>query len=365
MMSELQAAFGDVVRAATDGDFSRHIDRRFADAELNLLADGINDLVSTVHRGLSETTSVLSALADADLTHRMNGQYRGAFATLKSDINKVADRLTEIVSQLQQASGSLHSATSEILAGSNDLSQRTAAQSSTIEHTSGTVKTVATAVVQNAERATDASQLAATLMQTAEVSGEVMARATESMENITASSNQISTIIGLIDDIAFQTNLLALNASVEAARAGEAGKGFAVVAVEVRRLAQSAAQASADVKGLIERSAQHVQSGSRLVGDVGQKIDAILESARASSRLMESIAAESRVQAASISEVTKAMRTLEEMTQHNAALVEETNQAISTTEMQVSDLDRLVDLFTIDADDAKVTQIEPARRRAG
>jgi methyl-accepting chemotaxis protein len=365
MMSELQAAFGDVVRAATDGDFSRQIDRRFADAELNLLADGINDLVSTVNRGLSETTSVLGALADANLTRRMDGQYRGAFATLKSDINKVADRLTEIVSQLQQASGSLHSATSEILAGSNDLSQRTASQSSTIEQTAGTVKTVAKAVVQNAERATDASQLAATLMQTAEVSGEVMAKATESMENITASSNQISTIIGLIDDIAFQTNLLALNASVEAARAGEAGKGFAVVAVEVRRLAQSAAQASSDVKNLIERSAQHVQSGSRLVGDVGQKIDAILDSARASSRLMDTIAAESRTQAASIGEVTKAMRTLEEMTQHNAALVEETNQAISTTEMQVSDLDRLVDLFTIDADGTKAEAIAPPRRRVG
>jgi methyl-accepting chemotaxis protein len=365
MMAQLQAAFGDVVRAAADGDFSRQISTRFADAELNLLADGINDLVATVDRGLTETTSVLGALAEADLTQRMEGQYRGAFATLKSDINKVANRLTEIVSQLRQASGSLHAATSEILAGSNDLSKRTAAQSTTIEQTSGTIKDVAQAVVQNAERATSASQLAASLVKTAELSGEVMAKATESMDNITASSNQISTIIGLIDDIAFQTNLLALNASVEAARAGESGKGFAVVAVEVRRLAQSAAQASADVKNLIERSAQHVQSGSRLVGDVGQKIEAIFASARSSSGLMDSIAAESRNQATSISEVTRAMRTLEEMTQHNAALVEETNQAISTTEMQVSDLDRLVDLFTIDASDERDSRPAPARRRVG
>jgi methyl-accepting chemotaxis protein len=365
MMAQLQAAFGDVVRAAADGDFSRQISTRFADAELNLLADGINDLVATVDRGLTETTSVLGALAEADLTRRMDGQYRGAFATLKSDVNKVANRLTEIVSQLRQASGSLHAATSEILAGSNDLSKRTAAQSTTIEQTSGTIKDVAQAVVQNAQRATDASQLAASLVKTAELSGEVMAKATESMDNITASSNQISTIIGLIDDIAFQTNLLALNASVEAARAGEAGKGFAVVAVEVRRLAQSAAQASADVKKLIERSAQHVQSGSRLVGDVGQKIEAIFASARSSSGLMDSIAAESRIQAASIGEVSKAMRTLEEMTQHNAALVEETNQAISTTEMQVADLDTLVDLFTIDASDDRPTRVEPVRRRVG
>ena len=91
------------------------------------------------------------------------------------------------------------------------------------------------------------------------------------MERITQSSGKISNVIGLIDDIAFQTNLLALNASVEAARAGEAGKGFAVVAVEVRRLAQSAAQASSEVKGLIEQSGSEVSIGSKLVGEAARK----------------------------------------------------------------------------------------------
>jgi methyl-accepting chemotaxis protein len=97
-------------------------------------------------------------------------------------------------------------------------------------------------VLANAERAKDASSVAATVTRTAEDGGQVMHQATEAMERITHSSGKISNIIGMIDDIAFQTNLLALNASVEAARAGDAGKGFAVVAVEVRRLAQSAAE---------------------------------------------------------------------------------------------------------------------------
>ena len=99
----------------------------------------------------------------------------------------------------------------------------------------------------------------------------VMAQATEAMDRITSSSAKISNIIGMIDDIAFQTNLLALNASVEAARAGDAGKGFAVVAVEVRRLAQSAASASSDVKALIEQSANEVKGGSRLVADAAEQ----------------------------------------------------------------------------------------------
>ena len=118
------------------------------------------------------------------------------------------------------------------------------------------------------------------MSQTATEGGIVMSKATDAMERITASSGKISNIIGLIDDIAFQTNLLALNASVEAARAGEAGKGFAVVAVEVRRLAQSAAQAESEVKGLIEQSGAEVTGGSRLVAEAAQKLVVMLECGR-------------------------------------------------------------------------------------
>ncbi|HVW92110.1 MAG TPA: methyl-accepting chemotaxis protein, partial [Devosia sp.] len=178
--------------------------------------------------------------------------------------------------------------------------------------------------------------------------GRVMNEANAAMERITASSAKISNIIGLIDDIAFQTNLLALNASVEAARAGEAGKGFAVVAVEVRRLAQSAAEASSEVKALIEQSGTEVTSGSKLVADAAQKLAAMLEAARSSNELMDGIAKDSREQASAIEEVSTAVRQMDEMTQHNAALVEEINASIEQTEAQASDLDRIVEVFTLE-----------------
>ena len=348
MMQDLQRAFGQVVDAAIAGDFSRRVDAEFPDDELNTLARSVNGLVETVDRGLGETGFVLSALANTDLTRRMTGDYQGAFARLKADTNAVADKLTDIVGQLKDTSGMLKTATGEILSGANDLSERTTKQAATIEETSAAMEQLASTVLHNADRAREASTVATAVTQTAEEGGQVMGRATDAMARITQSSAKISNIIGLIDDIAFQTNLLALNASVEAARAGEAGKGFAVVAVEVRRLAQSAAQASSDVKALIEQSAEEVKGGSRLVADAAVRLEQILTSARSSSELMNGIAHESREQAASIEEVNTAVRTMDEMTQHNAALVEEMNASIEQTEAQAAQLDRIVDIFALE-----------------
>ena len=186
------------------------------------------------------------------------------------------------------------------------------------------------------------------------------------MERITSSSAKISNIIGMIDDIAFQTNLLALNASVEAARAGDAGKGFAVVAVEVRRLAQSAASASSDVKALIEQSATEVKGGSRLVSSAAEQLAAMLGAVDENASLMQLIAKASREQASAIDEVSTAVRALDEMTQHNAALVEQTNAAIEQTEAQASELDRVVEVFKLDAraDLAPPRRAEPGSQSA-
>jgi methyl-accepting chemotaxis protein len=364
MMSELQGAFGEVVDAAIAGDFTQRVTAEFPDAELNGLASSVNNLVETFDRSVAEVGEVLGAMADTDLTRRMTGNYEGAFAKLKSDINAVGDKLTEVVMQLRSTSGSLKTATGEILSGANDLSERTTKQAATIEETSAAMEQLASTVLANAERAKNASASASKVTNTAEEGGKVMDAANEAMERITASSAKISNIIGMIDDIAFQTNLLALNASVEAARAGDAGKGFAVVAVEVRRLAQSAASASSDVKALIEQSSVEVTTGSKLVGEAAGKLASMLEAIRENTQSLEAIARDSAEQATSIEEVTAAVRTMDEMTQHNAALVEETNAAIEQTEAQATELDRIVDIFAIDQSAAEPQSVPAARRES-
>ncbi len=192
MMQSLQRAFGQVVDAAVDGDFAKRVPADFDDAELNKLALSVNNLLEAVDHGVAETGSVLGALATQDLTKRMVGEHRGAFAKLKDDINAVSGSLNEFVLGLRQTSNSLRNATREMLSGANDLSDRTSKQAATIEETSATMEVLSTTVVENAKRAETASQVAQQVSDTATAGGQVMGRATDAMERITASSGKIS-----------------------------------------------------------------------------------------------------------------------------------------------------------------------------
>jgi methyl-accepting chemotaxis protein len=289
----------------------------------------------------------LERLANGDLSSGIDTSFAGEFDVVRRAFNHTVEQFGNIMSRLRDTSGMLKTATSEILSGANDLAARSSRQASAIEDTTAAMQQLATIVTENAGRAEIANTQSRAMLEAAERSGEVMRSANAAMERIAESSSRISSIIGMIDDIAFQTNLLALNASVEAARAGDAGKGFAVVAVEVRRLAQSAANASSEVKVLIEQSAQEVRGGSQLVSDAAARIAGMLEAVDGNGRLVGEMASAGNVQSGAIGEVTQAVRAMDEMTQQNAALVEQINAAIEQTESQAAELDGLVLQFVM------------------
>lgn len=309
---------------------------------------------------VNELSHVLELLAQGNLNCSIDGQFPGELEQVRLAFNETVHRFGNIVVELRETSSALRDATGEILAGANDLAERTTRQAAAIEETSAAVEQLSQAVTTNAQRAESARTNAKSVSEGAMEAGDVMGEANLAMEDVTAQASKISNIIGMIDDIAFQTNLLALNASVEAARAGDAGKGFAVVAVEVRRLAQSAAAASNDVKGLIEQSSQAVAKGSKLVASAADRLGSMVSRVRENAELMEEIARANGEQASAISEVNTAVRQMDEMTQHNAALVEETNAAIEQTEGQASRVDSLIDVFVVGRPAESVGRSKPS-----
>ena len=336
---------GELVASAGAGDFSRRLAEDGKQGFMLELAKGMNELVSTVDQGLNETVSVMSAMAQGDLTQRIAGDYRGTFLKLKDDSNQMAEKIGGIAKRIVAATGTVSDATSEIAAGAGDLSSRTEQQASSLEETAASMEELSATVRQNADNAQQANQLAAAARDAAANGGEVVASAVDAMSKIEDSSKQITEIVGMIDEIAFQTNLLALNAAVEAARAGEAGKGFAVVATEVRALAQRSGRASKEIKDLISNSDSQVRDGVGLVQKAGTSLEEIVTSVKKVADIISDIAAASKEQASGIDEVGTAVSNMDEMTQQNAALVEETTAALHSTTAQVDDLKKLVSFF--------------------
>jgi methyl-accepting chemotaxis protein len=345
MMAELGAAFGEVVAAAAAGDFGRRVQANFADAELNALAGSVNALLETVQGGLSETCEVLAELSAGHLSTRIEGMYQGAFAELKNGTNALAEEFESTLAKLSETVAAVRSATTEILDGVTDLAERTSEESNAVSMATNQLGAFAGTVKKTASEAAQATGMAEGAESQAQQGEKVVASALEAMQRIRASSDKISEVIAMIDEIAFQTNLLALNAAVEAARAGDSGRGFAVVATEVRSLAKRSADASNDVKKLVEAAHGDVKVGVGLVEETAQMFEAIVTSVNDLTGLMNGISQTAMSQASDVSAINTEIDGIGSMAHQNAALVEETNAALALTDEQTRALSEHIARF--------------------
>ena len=348
-----------MVENAVRGDFSQRISLEGKAGFFRLVSEGINRLAENVSGVSEELASTLESLSQGDLSRRIDKQYEGVFQRLKDDFNNTVEKLSEIVRRINAAAEAIATASREVADGSLDLSERTEQQASSLEQTAASMEELAATVRSNADNAQQVNVFANDARAAAERGGRVAGSAVEAMRRIEQSSQKISDIIGVIDEIAFQTNLLALNAAVEAARAGDAGRGFAVVAQEVRNLAQRSAQASREIKTLINDSGSQVKDGVDLVRSAGATLTDIVAGIARVADLVSEIARATAEQASGLDEVNTSVAQMDEMTQKNAALVEESTASARSLEEQADGLRRQMAFFALDRATAE------ARARAG
>ncbi len=292
----------------------------------------------------------------SDLTYRLPAM-KGEFNHLSTSLNQFIGGLHDIVSRVRDSASTIGETSQHVAQGNQSLSARTEEQAAGLEETASSMEQLTATVKRNADSAQRANELAQSASQVASRGGETVRGVVTTMEGISESSRKIADIIGVIDSIAFQTNILALNAAVEAARAGEQGRGFAVVATEVRALAQRSAQAAKEIKGLIQASADQVESGTRFVGDAGKTMDDIVASVREVTDIIADISGASREQLSGIEQVNRAVTDMDTSTQQNAAMVEQSAAAAEHMAQQAQDLIAAVARFKLHASAAADTRL--------
>jgi methyl-accepting chemotaxis protein len=338
----------EVIQAVLSGARDPRIAIQGKSGNLQLLAEGINELIGNVSTTVAETVQLVRRAVDGDLTSRMQVDNKlGEFKALAASVNSLIQAMMGVVTSLTNTCRAVQVGAEEISLGNRDLSKRTDEQASSLIETASSMKRMTSTVKSNADSAAQANQLAVAAREEAERGGAVVSAAVAAMSEINLASNKIAEITSMIDEIAFQTNLLALNAAVEAARAGDQGKGFAVVASEVRNLASRSAEAAKEIKVLIVDAVGKVVEGTKLVNESGKMLGEIVLRVTRVTDVMAEIANSSREQATGIEQVNGAVAAMDTMTQQNAALVEKAAEAAQTLNQQATNLMKLIEHYTV------------------
>lgn len=344
--------------------------RELADGRLDIVvtsdgrADEIGDLarsVSDLRDGLAEARAEtgrqadtiiasigagLSELAAGNLAYRIDRPLVGRFEKLRNDFNDALGELGVVLSGMKESTENLHAVARDIGGAAGDLSNRNANQAASLEETAAAIASLTQRVAGSTDAVSTARHAVDNVGSEMSRGGEVIQHAEAAMDRIEVASQQIGSIVSVIDGIAFQTNLLALNAGVEAARAGEQGKGFAVVASEVRALALRSADAAREIKQLIENSSQEIGEGVRLVRDAGASLRAITVQMGEINRMMEVVEAGASEQHSSLASIDATSKQIEKITQSNAAVADQVSKAsrdvIASIGHVVQQLDRFV-----------------------
>ena len=315
--------------------------------EFDVLAKSVDLTATRLKDVVSEITATISQIADGNLELEPVRHFIGDFRMISESLNIILDSLNEVMGDINQAAEQVTSGSRQVSDGSQSLSQGSTEQASSIEELTASITEIASMTKTNAVNANQANELATEAKDNAINGNTRMQEMLGSMVEINESSENISKIIKVIDDIAFQTNILALNAAVEAARAGQHGKGFAVVAEEVRNLAARSASAAKETTDLIEGSINKVQQGTKIANDTASALEEIVDGVQKAANLVGNIANASNEQASGIAQINIGIEQVSQVVQNNSATAEESAAASEELSSQAELLKEMVAKFRL------------------
>ncbi len=298
-----------------------------AEDEVGVMAESMRRSMKTLSMYINDIDVALETMSKGDFNISATEPFVGDFENIEKSFMKFSKEMSSTLEQINLASEQVASGSEQVSCGAQMLAQGATEQAASIEDLSNIINVISEDIIQNANNAKEANELAQRTGNSIVLSNEKMREMTIAMNDISDKSNEISKIIKTIDDIAFQTNILALNAAVEAARAGSAGKGFAVVADEVRNLAQKSAEAAKDTAVLIAGTVESVENGSKIADDTAKSLLEIVDDATKTVQMMVDIADASEKQAQAADNIRESISQISSVVQTNSATAEESSAA--------------------------------------
>jgi len=335
----------DVTRAANllaSGEIGVSLDGKYK-GEIALLAESFRGM----EKFNRQQTEWLEHIADGDLSIEVVP--RGENDRIGYAIDSMLKRLREMFADIRESTNQVSSSSMQVADGAQTLAQSSTEQSAAIQELSSSIAEIAERTRENAGKAEKAAELAETIRGRANRGSSQMDELICAVRDISQASNNIITIIKVIDNIAFQTNILALNAAVEAARAGHHGKGFAVVAEEVRNLAAKSAEAARETNDMIKDSIEKASLGSRIADETAGSLTEIVSGINESNQLVNEIAKASEGQSQGIGQINSGIYQVAQTIAQNSATAQESAAASEEMSSQASFLNGLLSQFKLGA----------------
>ncbi|MBT4264511.1 MAG: HAMP domain-containing protein [Deltaproteobacteria bacterium] len=336
----------EFARRIAQGELNTTIDIDQKD-EIGVLANGLKNMSDELRTAISDINSVMNSVKDGDFSRSVTANLSGDFSQLKESINDSIAMLSHTIIQVATNSEQVNIGSVELSTSAQSLATGTTEQAATLEEIASSMGEIEAKTKDNDDNATQSQQLIRSTLEVVESGNKQMTLMLKSINTMKETSEDVTKIIKVIDEIAFQTNLLALNAAVEAARAGKYGKGFAVVAEEVRNLAARSAEAAKNTTDLVTSSVKETENGVLNAEKTSEALTAINESIVKVNDIIEEIAASSKEQKTGIEEINRGLTQVNEVIQSNSSISEETASASDELSAQATNLEQLMGRFKL------------------
>ena len=329
------------------GDFDQKLDMFADESEVGTMVASIETMKKNNKEMIGEISSTLVAMGDGNYNFKLVKQYVGAFVEIKDSIERIGEKMRETLLTIRDVSGQIDAGAEQLACAAQDLADGTTRQAAQVSDLVDIIEVMTQSMETSAAEAEESVLLSNKAGETVVASSEKMEELKIAIAEISKCSEQISTIINTIDDIASQTNLLSLNAAIEAARAGEAGKGFAVVADQVKKLAEESAAAAGRTNVLIETTIATVEKGIAIADGTVEKMNEIVINSQAATEKMMQISEKLRNDVNNMHDINASIADVSSVVDNNSATSQETAAVSEEQKAQVDTMVSIMESFSI------------------